>query len=194
MIELVQQAYDQTNYGEAFGVLFYRYCGNEALILILKGAGHTTSFLMGSSFLNSFIMLVPRALWEHKPLALGFQFTDTFTPGEYGDRMVSTPTTLPGELYWDLSWVGTAVGMMIIGVFVRTVDEFRRQHQSATRVLLCLPLVYFAGGVNEGDIGGQFTVSSLYFIIALWIAIRLITVKAPRQPGSESLLPDAPAE
>lgn len=77
---------------------------------------------MGSTFWAAAVVMIPRALWPDKPIGLGAELTKIFRPD-----LVHVGHTeailLPGEFFFNFSWIGLALAVPTIGIAIRILDR-----------------------------------------------------------------------
>lgn len=86
------------------------------------------NFVMGQTFVDLFLALVPRIIWPAKPITAGdddyvFKFTGTFLPD---DTSIGLGYVL--EFYGNFSVWGVAVGFFILGIFLAVIDYISAFH------------------------------------------------------------------
>jgi oligosaccharide repeat unit polymerase len=69
-------------------------------------------FQYGRTFLDTFLLPIPRQLWPGKPLPIDFVVTQLLTPQFGGGK----PISLIGELYLNFHVPGILIGMFLFGV------------------------------------------------------------------------------
>ena len=90
--------------------------------VITRDAGHRVPFQNGWSLGYIFVSYVPRFLWPDKPLTtIGGWVTDNFGSGPWIDS--ATGPSWIGELYFNFGWAGVIVGMGLLGVWFRWIQE-----------------------------------------------------------------------
>src|SRR5262249_54705167 len=100
----------------------HRLDGMQMLSAILRDAGTRVPFQGGWSLAYIPAAYVPRLLWPGKPkFTTGQWVTDHFGYGPY--IRSSTGATWMGELYYNFGWTGILVGMTLIGVWFRFLQE-----------------------------------------------------------------------
>jgi oligosaccharide repeat unit polymerase len=153
--------------------------GNNLVRLISGIQSGETEFTHGRSVLDGVLVLVPRALYPNRPLALSEEFVEVFYPGVLesgGGRGLF----ILQDGYWAFGVFGVFVSMVLYGWLVQAIYVRFMRGLSSDLAVLCYSAVYGAlvlAAVRTGVISslkGAF-VDSIPFII-LWI---LLKIKAP---------------
>lgn len=99
-----------------------RLDGISILSVIMRDAGTRVPFQGGWTVAYIPMSFVPRLLWPGKPAFLtGKWVTDHFGPGPHVQS--STGATWIGELYYNFGWAGIVIGMLILGIWFRFLQE-----------------------------------------------------------------------
>jgi oligosaccharide repeat unit polymerase len=95
---------------------------------IIRYVDRDFELLNGEMFSAFFTRFVPRALWPDKPIGMGRQVADVLY-GDFQNRAGSSGVnvTFLGELYWNFYIPGVAIGMLIFGIYIRTIYEYLRR-------------------------------------------------------------------
>ncbi len=84
--------------------------------------------LVGGFFIkNLLIGFIPRILWPGKPSWDPSGWFTSFLAGGSGDYSLgisSTALHIAPELYWMYGWLGTLLGMLLLGLFYRKVSDW----------------------------------------------------------------------
>ena len=89
------------------------------------------SYLGGDSFVETFTLFVPRALWPAKPSPIAFQ-VNKFV----GGPGTGTPASLPGELYLNFGLPGVIIGMVLFGLILKALYSLLRAHITNPSIIL----------------------------------------------------------
>jgi len=122
------------------------------LSVIVRDAGHRVPFQGGWTIAYIPLTYIPRLLWPGKPkFTTGQWVTDNFGSGP--QIRSSTGATWMGELYYNFGWTGLVVGMAILGVWLRLLQEsFLGIHATIPAMLAgIITIIALMGGV-EGDL------------------------------------------
>lgn len=122
-----------------------RYGGLEVFILFLKYVPEKLNFQYGETFVNIIFFPIPRNIWADKPVGLGRTVAETFFPGMGGGPAVP----FIAELYLNFHVVGIVIGMMLVGIFARTVYSYLRDNLEniGTILIYAISFLYiFTGG------------------------------------------------
>ena len=124
-------------------------------------SGRTIGPRYGATFVNAFMMPIPRSLWKGKPLGFGAEVTQVMDPSlmRIGQSFASLAF---GEWYADFGWFGVIAMPFVFGWFLARLDRWHARVSKArfatdddwwsTVVLMCLVS-------SLGDLywGGTFT-------------------------------------
>jgi hypothetical protein len=92
------------------------------LSVIMRDAGTKVPFEHGRTILFIPLSYIPRLLWPKKPLFdTGQWVTDNFGSGP--DIESSTGSSWMGELYFNFGWFGLVIGMALIGIWFRFLQD-----------------------------------------------------------------------
>jgi len=75
----------------------------------------------GSTFLAQLVALVPRALWQDKPVQFGAVVVSELRPDQVSTNL-SMPCLAQCEWYYNFSWVGFLLAIPVLGYMVRRLD------------------------------------------------------------------------
>jgi hypothetical protein len=133
----------------------------------------------GRTFAYLFVAFVPRALWPDKPLTTEI-LVNTYMIGAYGEVAAGGTGyaySLPASFYLEGGVLAILVGMLLFGVFCRTVWSYHTKHNTTgSKMLLAatLPIVllYQRGGFTDND-----TVWYLTYLVPVVVGLRYATVK-----------------
>jgi len=181
---LIAQADSGIEYSDIPVLLFQREYGIESLTLVLQQVGRTVPAARGRTLLSILTEVIPRGLWADKPLSIGFEFTTTFMARNiYGKRLVSSISTLPGELYWNFLWPGVIIGMLLTGIASSTADEYLAHHLGKSSVLLHVAMLMYFAAINEGGIAGHMVMDLLSFAIPAVAGCLYLASSLPQSPA-----------
>jgi hypothetical protein len=133
-------------------------------------------FKYGSIMSNPFYSLVPRVLWEDKPMmGHGLWFSVYLGLAASEDTATtSTVMTAPGELYWNFGFAGVIFGMLLIGIAYGGL--WRISISTCGLHTLKGMLIYFictAGMIGSPEASSMLVVTiTLYLFIFLLLAFR----------------------
>ncbi len=145
------------------------------------------------SVMYTFINPIPRAIWEDKPMALGYTMVRDAHVYRYGENFTLGPGII-GHIFYDNPWLTLLTYPIFFGLFFRFFDEFVRVRPANPFVVL--PVVVGTGelvGIPRGEVG-LFMFRMLAAMIAAWVSMRfcagvLRSVKGV-QPAPEELQAD----
>jgi len=100
---------------------FRRLDGISILTVIVRDTGGRVPFQGGWSLAQIPMAYIPRVLWPGKPvLGTGEFITNNYC---YAGIETSTGATWLGNLYMEFGWLGILIGMTLIGIFLRYLQE-----------------------------------------------------------------------
>jgi oligosaccharide repeat unit polymerase len=119
-------------------------------MFLLNNIPERGPYLYGESYAKIFFWLVPRRFWPQKPVSIDVLYARQFFP----NLMLSRPTLMVGELYWNFSWIGVIVGMYVVGYLIKILDivfhTSLKKNDYMRILIICLILSYsidfFRGG------------------------------------------------
>lgn len=92
ILRIIEIEFDFPIVSDDVGILF------ESLLV-----SNTTDYLYGIPFLKPLYSIIPRMIWDDKPLTISLQFAEQFNPAFFHDGG-SLPITIYGELFWNF-WI-----------------------------------------------------------------------------------------
>jgi hypothetical protein len=111
--------------------------------VIVRDAGRTVPFQHGWSLGYVVIGYVPRLLWPDKPvITIGQWVTDHFGGGP--EVTSNTGPSWVGEFYFNFGWWGVIVGMGLLGIWFRFLQEWLLGPDAAIPALLAGVVSIFA--------------------------------------------------
>jgi hypothetical protein len=144
--------------------------------IIVEKTPSTIAYISGSELISGPVLgFVPRSVWPGKPvLDAGYEVNKEYyeVPGSVHSSAAVTPY---GDLYRHGGvWV-VIVGMAILGMFVRTVDDREGAAIQADPRLMFLPMVLFTTLVKQEMDYLGLTASLVSVISAAALAARLVS-------------------
>lgn len=138
-------------------------------------------YLLGQSFVALLAAPIPKWIWPEK--VDYFKWRDSAIVGNL--HGIPAPTPLPGVLYANFSWIGTAVGMFLWGLFQRGLYEWLAAHRKDRNqaMLYAAFALYFSPSSLA-------LASALQYILPTWLIIKFV---APRSGPRPALLVARPA-
>jgi len=93
----------------------------ESFVIISRYVPEILNYQYGKTYLDAFILPIPRKLWPNKPLSLGSNgvFGETFFPELYVDKDIVLTTTILGEGFMNFGLFGIILAMTLAGVTLR---------------------------------------------------------------------------
>lgn len=121
------------------------------VLITMLDRGHL-QFQLGKQYLWRFsgIALIPRAIWEGKPI---ISPAYEYTINVYGPGSTHTPTAI-GELYYQFHIAGIVLGMYLYGCFWRYAYYLARYYNSAIIFAFYAYLLLMAIKTFRSSIGG----------------------------------------
>jgi hypothetical protein len=111
--------------------------------IIVRDTPDLVPYQGGWSIGYIFLSYIPRVLWPGKPetAIVGQWVTDNYGPGPHVKS--STGPSWIGELYFNFSYPGVIVGMLLLGLFFRVLQEICFQPSAAIPFLLTAVVVLY---------------------------------------------------
>lgn len=111
------------------------------------------------------IRAIPRPLWPGKPLEINNAVVVALWPAHYAASRGSTAFSILGPFYGDSGFIGVAIGMFLIGVFLGAAWQWYLRHRGNVLAMMTysmgLPFVVI---LMRGTLPG--TLSRMLFIVA----------------------------
>ena len=137
--------------------------------LLLVRVGKDIDFLHGETIQPIIYAFIPRFILPDKPATnqLGQLFNRTFKISASDKTFIALSQL--GELYWNYSWTGLIIGMMLIGAFMALIASILRLDtiQTLPRFLLLLMTVYLLTLSFETAIAQSYTLWGRFFILMI---------------------------
>jgi hypothetical protein len=172
---------------QGFQATSHRLNGLGILSTIVRDAGKRVPFQGGWTLAYVPASYVPRLLWPGKPRFMTGQWvTDNFG----GGRGVSSSTgpTWIGELYFNFGWAGVVLGMLVLGVWFRFLQEYFLGPNATTPALLAGVIAVAGTGIGvTGD--GLVAFNSVGFNVAPVMLLHLLVCFFTPAPRPESRTP-----
>jgi hypothetical protein len=143
--------------------------------LIVSRVGRDVPYQEGYTLVELPLIFVPRLLMPDKPhIAVGQLFNRELQISLNPNTYIST--TFLGELYWNYSWIGMTVGMVLIGFslgIIGAVSSLQR-YLMVTRVLILASATYLLVLKFETGIAQQYSLflRSTVLILMLHMVMR----------------------
>jgi oligosaccharide repeat unit polymerase len=129
---------------------------------------HEYPFQLGASFLQLFLVPIPRAFWMAKPEVFQVVTTRIFMPF-YSELDINWPPSIIGELYANFHLGGILVGMLLFGVLCGLLQVYVLRKRSFYRVLLYSIALFAVFREVRGDFA---TVTSLFLMqLLIFVAV-----------------------
>jgi hypothetical protein len=128
-----------------------RLNGLGILSAIVRDAGTRVPFQHGWSIGYIPLSYIPRVLWKDKPrFETGIWVTDNFG---YPGIDTSTGSTWIGEFFFNFGWAGVIIGMALLGIWFRFLqDMFLRMDSTIPAMLAGIVTIMVIGPAIEGDL------------------------------------------
>jgi oligosaccharide repeat unit polymerase len=153
---------------------------NDEMTLMLNFVMNMPDMLgykYGSSFLQLFLMPVPRAIWPEKPAVFQVETTHIFLP-QYSALQFNWPPSIVGELYANFHIIGIVLGMLVFGYLSGRLQIYALRSNSYYRILLYSIMLFVVFREVRGDF---VTVTSLLLMqLAVFVTLgQLVFRKRP---------------
>ena len=127
-INIISNGSSQTYNGINLNIFWYKFAqlnfdSLSNLITILINVPSNIAFLKGKSFLGLLGYFIPRAIYPSKPYGIGMLFTQTFYPISFKNGSGIAPSLMV-DLYWNFDIPGIIIGMILFGIFLRSIYEY----------------------------------------------------------------------
>lgn len=160
-----------------------RLQGLDILSVIVRDTGTRVDYQGGWSIAYIPIGWVPRLFWPEKPaLIIGGWVTENFCfPGIES----STGATWMGELYFNFGWLGIAIGMVLLGIWFRVLQEsFLGLDATIPAMLAGVATIWVLSTGVGGDLLGptNTVIFNLAPIFAVHLLVRTFTPPPMRPP------------
>jgi hypothetical protein len=162
-----------------------RLNGLGILSIIVRDAGTRVPFQGGWTIAHIPLSFIPRLIWPGKPrFETGQWVTDKFGPGP--DIQSSTGATWIGEFYYNFGWPGVAVGMFILGIWFRFLQESLLGANSSIPCMFAgvVTIVGLCTGIDGGLLGAT---NSVVFNVAPIVLIHLVVCSFTPPPRQQLL-------
>lgn len=153
----------------------YRLNALGITCVIVRDTPSPVPFQGGWSIGYIVIAYIPRLLWPGKPITtIGQWVTDNYTSTTFV-RTNTGPSWL-GELYFNFGYAGIIIGMLLMGIYFRVLQNYLMGRDAKIPMLLSSVVVIFATAMTLG--GGLIgPINSVSFkvapIILMHIAVRV---------------------
>lgn len=128
--------------------------------------------LNGSSYINSFLHLVPRSIWPDKPPLTAALLTAITDPGPFADGVLFYPSVVVEALF-NFGWAGILLAGVATGALARSFDALLSGSSLVLSTWVLLFFTFPMGLFNEG-FHSNFTGGVLYMTALFGVAIGLL--------------------
>ena len=197
--EVSQVTSESVEYAGVWGTLAHSWSQFELRFGSVNEAGAVVYLADRTGFMGSFFLqnltygFVPRFLWPQKPSWDPAVWFTTLLSGGASDTpgTSSTALHLGPELYWMYGWSGTALGLLVLGLFYRKVSDGLLKAGKTAPVFLAAWYSFFIFvcfleevRYNMAIIGSIILVSNAF--VVSWLVKTVIPQRhAPRLIGSQ---------
>lgn len=134
----------------------------------------------GQQFLGAFLFFIPRSIWPNKPVGTGFLLADK---AGLSFNNISMPYI--AELYLDFTFIGMIIGVVLLGIFYRIIDDWIHKISNLYSLKNSIKLIAFAEFcclqfyLLRGNFLGAFAFSStvILTIFLVYILYSIINIK-----------------
>jgi len=150
-------SWDRTSYiDHSIGSFQSRLAAVNMLAAVVRDVPRWVPYAKGKTIIDLLPLFIPRVFWPDKPVfRMGRTFGETFRVVGALDEETNVAVTVPGELYWNFSWPGIVVGMMLLGMLMRWL--YRRYAEAAPgatapvrraiHIVVLISFVHLGGGL-----------------------------------------------
>lgn len=152
--------------------------------VIVRDAGRRVPFQEGRTLVYVPMAYIPRIIWADKPsLSIGQWVTDHFGSGP--EIRSSTGPSWIGEFYFNFGWAGVVIGMALMGVWMRLLQEsFLRMDATIPMLLAGVVSILVIPPQVEAELLGP--INSIVFqvtpIFLTHLVVRTFTAPPDRLP------------
>lgn len=134
----------------------------------------------GQQFLGAFLFFIPRSIWPNKPVGTGFLLAD-----KAGLSFNNISMPFIAELYLDFALIGMIIGVVLLGIIYRIIDDWIGKISNLYSLKNCIKLIAFAEFcclqfyLLRGNFLGAFAFSStvILTIFLIYILYSIINIK-----------------
>lgn len=143
----------------------------------------------GSTLWASTVFWVPRSMWPGKPVGFGAEIVYITQPGNLDVPDFSDAATIVGELIWNLGMVFIVVGMILLALVIRWLDQrlaaisVPRACEAVSPVRI-LALAVVLGGIVNLVWGGVFTFTTRAVGMLVVLGLFHLIWARTHRPGS----------
>jgi len=131
------------NFSNIVNIVVFQYMQSftsfENLCMIISHFSHNSYYLGQRLFVDTFSLLIPRALWEGKPFVYGIG-APLYDINPYF-FFTGYVTGLPGQFYADFGLPGVIIGFAIFGALIRIVYNIFRKNSYNTGVVILYTII-----------------------------------------------------
>lgn len=140
----------------------------DMFLLIIEETPERIPHHWGSDILNIFYTPMPRSIWPDKPKPVGLRLVNEFFP----ERKAGIPPTLLGQLYLNFHLPGIMVGMLLLGIFCKTIYVYFQLHKNNVAVVILYSIsLYFVWDIlRVGDLARPISVY-IFNLAVLFVGI-----------------------
>ena len=155
-----------------------------AVELIMERSGSGVPYQNGHTLTPLLYVLIPRMILPDKPFAaVGLLYSKEFKLSP--DRSTWISTSFIGELYWNFSWIGIIVGMLIVGYTYGAVGSITNMDACTNVVRILIVLMTIATLVFKFQTGSaqQYSLFIRSFIIIIFLHLLFSRRKKQARPA-----------
>jgi len=145
------------------------------VLTLVDGMPQQYEFQHGKTFLKLFSTVVPRTLWENKPVSLPVEIKDIFFP-HYWDLGLSWPPSIVGELFANFGMFGVVIGLYVFGYICGKIQNYTLIHPSFLAVSIFAMSAYMILQQVRGDF---MTVTSAFLLKVIIFILFTMSVYKP---------------
>lgn len=145
----------------------------------------TQDFKFGSTLVQFITAVVPRELWQEKPVNLDTFIGEKIYGAEYyGSSAV--PAGFFGEMYLNYWYAGIIVGALVLGIAIKKVANLLAGNRRSVAFILCYVVMFQSFGMSVLGSGVSSTIIGMLSAgIPLILALYYVTPRRESPPAGE---------
>jgi hypothetical protein len=171
--------------GPALDIILNRFNLTESVSAAMRlTETEEWGLLGGSSYLDIFLILIPRFLWSSKPdYHYGTEFGHASGLSALSDQLTSISVTYFGEAFLNLMWFGCLV-FLVLGFLAEKLYLYASRNSDAKWLFLyclSLPALLYVGGTAALNFGGLIRLLIAFYVLVSLLSLYRISVRFARR-------------